>query len=144
MFFFFFSFTRILETFLRRNERASPAAAFPKSGSLIFSKEDLPACGRLRLRVQSQSPISPFCFALVLKGFEQKNKKRTRPPPKKNHLGNFLASKKNFPGWWWIQKPYKHHEAISTTEIFPLWPPFFRQRKVPHWSRAVYAVFFSV
>ena len=32
--------------------------------------------------------------------------------------------------------------AISTTEIFPLWPPFFLQRKVLHWSRAVYAFFY--
>ena len=54
----------------------------------------------------------------------------------------FLASKKNFPGRWWIQKPYKTRKTISTTEIFPLWTPFFLQRKVLHWSRAVYAVFF--
>ena len=38
--------------------------------------------------------------------------------------------------------PTKTRKTISTTEIFPLWPPFFRQRKVLHWSRAVYAFFF--
>ena len=32
---------------------------------------------------------------------------------------------------------------VPTTEIFPLWPPFFSEKKrVPHWSRAVY-IFFS-
>ena len=38
---------------------------------------------------------------------------------------DFLASKTNFPGRWWIQKPYQNQETISTTEIFPLWLPFF-------------------
>ena len=57
--------------------------------------------------------------------------------------GTFLASKRNFPGWWWIYKNLmKTRKAISTTEIFPLWPPFFRQRTVLHWSRAVYVFFF--
>ena len=36
----------------------------------------------------------------------------------------------------------KTRNTTSTTEIFPLWPPFFSQRKVLHWSRAVYAFFF--
>ena len=40
------------------------------------------------------------------------------------------------------KKPYKNQETTSTTEIFSLWPPIFRQRKVLHWSRAVYAFFF--
>ena len=57
----------------------------------------------------------------------QRRKKRTRPPPKENIWGAFLASKKSFPGRWWIQKPIKSGKTISTTEIFPLWPPFFRQ-----------------
>ena len=48
---------------------------------------------------------------------------------KKIFWRTFLASKKNFPGRWWIQKPNKNQETTSTTEIFPLWPPFFRQQK---------------
>ena len=38
----------------------------------------------------------------------QRRKKHTRPPPKINLSGKFLASKRNFPGRWWIQKPYKN------------------------------------
>ena len=41
----------------------------------------------------------------------------------------------NFPGWWWIQKPYKTRKIISTTEIFHLWPPYFSAKKFQHWSR---------
>ena len=45
---------------------------------------------------------------------------------KKIFWGTFLASKKNFPDRWWIQKPYENPmKTISTTEIFPLWPHFF-------------------
>ena len=35
--------------------------------------------------------------------------------------GTFLASKKNFPGRWWIRK--------HTTTIFPLWPQLFLAKK---------------
>ena len=28
-----------------------------------------------------------------------------------------------------MQIPYKYQQAISTTEIFPLWPPFFGKEK---------------
>ena len=35
----------------------------------------------------------------------------------------------------------KTRNTRSTTEIFPLWPSFFRQREVLHWSRVVYAFF---
>ena len=41
----------------------------------------------------------------------------------------FLASKKNFPGWWWIQKPYKnqenhiHHRNLSSVD------PIFSAKK---------------
>ena len=72
---------------------------------------------------------------------------RTRTPPekyreeksvhyhhrKKIFWRTFLASKRNFPDRW---------KNKSTTEFFSLWPPFSRQRKVLHWSRAVYAFFF--
>ena len=39
------------------------------------------------------------------------------------------------------KSPIKTRKAISTAEIYPLWPPFFSAKKVPHWSRAVYAFF---
>ena len=72
---------------------------------------------------------------------EQKIKKMYTTTTERKSFGElFLASKKNFPGRWWIQKPYENQETISTTEILPLWPPFFLQRKVLHWRRAVYAV----
>ena len=41
----------------------------------------------------------------------------------------FLASKKNFPGRWWIQNLIKTKKTISTAEIFPLWTPFFSAKK---------------
>ena len=56
--------------------------------------------------------------------------KRTRPPPKENHLGNFSGLKENFPGRWWIQKPYKnqenhiHHRNLSSVD-----PIFFCNEK---------------
>ena len=38
----------------------------------------------------------------------------------------FLASKRNFPGRWWIQTPYKNtRKTISTTKIFPQSTPIF-------------------
>ena len=49
----------------------------------------------------------------------------------------FLASTKT------DTKPYKAREAISTTKVFPLWPPFLlAKRKVPRWSWVVYGLFF--
>ena len=55
----------------------------------------------------------------------------------------FLASKKNFPGRWCIQKPYKNLEnPYLPLKSFLCGPHFFRQRKVLHCSRAVYAFFF--
>ena len=53
----------------------------------------------------------------------QRRRKRAQPPLKENLWRTFLASKKNFPGRWWIPKPYKSQETISTTEISPLWTP---------------------
>ena len=58
-------------------------------------------------------------------------KKRTRPPPKENLLGNFSGLKENFPGRWRIQKPYENQENHTTTEIFPRWPPFFGAKRSP-------------
>ena len=55
----------------------------------------------------------------------------------------FWPQRKTFQIGGGYRNPMKTRKAIPTTEIFPLWPPFFfRQRKVLHWSRAVYAFFF--
>ena len=73
----------------------------------------------------------------------EKKKAYTTTTERKIFWGTFLASKKNFPGRWWIPKPYKnqenriHHRNLSSVD-----PHFFLQRKVLHWSRAVYAFFF--
>ena len=73
----------------------------------------------------------------------QRRKKRTLPPPKENILENFSwAQRKTFQPGGRYKNPMKTRQAISTTEIFPLWAPFLRQRQVPHWSRAVYAFLF--
>ena len=72
---------------------------------------------------------------------------------KKIFWGTFLASKKNFPGRWWIQKPYENQKNhISTTGIFPLWPQFFSAKKssalqqggVCFFCPAIISFFFSV
>ena len=61
---------------------------------------------------------------------------------KKIFWRTFLASRKTFQAGGGYKNPIKTRKTISTTEIFPLWTPFFRQKKVLHWSRAVYAFFF--
>ena len=73
----------------------------------------------------------------------EERKKRTQPPPKEILLGNFSGLKEKLSRSVVDTKtPMKTRKTISTTEIFPLWTPFFRQRKVLHWSGAVYAFFF--
>ena len=59
-----------------------------------------------------------------------REKKRTLPPSKENHLENSSALK-IAPRQWWIQKPYKNKETISSTEIFPLCPPFLSAKRSP-------------
>ena len=54
----------------------------------------------------------------------------------------FWCQRKTFQAGGGYKNPIKIRKTISTTEIFPLWPPFFRQSKVLLWSRAVYAFFF--
>ena len=63
---------------------------------------------------------------------------------KKIFWTTFLASKKNFPRRWRIQKNLiKTRKAISTTEIFPLWTPFFSAKKSSALEQGgVYAFFF--
>ena len=61
---------------------------------------------------------------------EQRRKKRTQPPPKENLLENFSGRKEK------LSRPVvdtkilkKNKKTISTTEIFPLWTPFFSAKK---------------
>ena len=61
---------------------------------------------------------------------------------KKIFWGTFLASKKTFQASGGYKNPIKTRKTISTTEIFPLWTPFFLQRKVLHWSKVVYGFLF--
>ena len=62
---------------------------------------------------------------------------------KKMFWRTFLASRKNFPGRWWIQKPYTNQEShIHHRNLSSVDPIFFLQRNVLNWSRAVYGFFF--
>ena len=56
----------------------------------------------------------------------------------------FWPQRKTFQAGGGHKSPIKTRKAIFTTEIFPLGTPFFLQRKVLHWSRAVYGFFFPV
>ena len=90
--------------------------------------------------------MGPVHFTKVLQwetpNVWQRRKKRTQPPPKENLLENFFwPQRKTFQAGGGSKNPIKTRKAISTTEIFPLWTPFFLQRKVLHWSRAVYGFF---
>ena len=49
---------------------------------------------------------------------------------KKIFWGTFLASKKNFPSRWWIQKPYKNQESrIHHRDLSSVVPIFFCKEK---------------
>ena len=75
-------------------------------------------------------------FLIYVYGFFpllSKEEKRTRPPPTDNLLENLSGCNEK------LSRPVvdtktllKNRKTISNTEIFPLSPPFFRQRKVPH------------
>ena len=64
---------------------------------------------------------------------------------KKIFWRTFLAGKKNFPGRWWIQKPYKnqenhiHHRNLSSVD-----PIFFCKEKFCTGAGRLYAFFFPV
>ena len=72
-----------------------------------------------------------------------------RQPPEKKKTYTTTTERKSFGELFWPQRrtfqaggsyknPIKNQENHINHRIFPLWPPFFGQRKVPHWSRAVY------
>ena len=71
-------------------------------------------------------------FSLSLQGFIlQSRKKRTRPPPKENHLGKepFWPQRNSFQACGGYKNPIETKKTISATEIFPLRPPFFGKEK---------------
>ena len=60
---------------------------------------------------------------------------------RKKSFGNLFWSRiKHFQPSSGYKNPLKR-ETNSTTEIFPLWPPFLLAKKVPHWNRVVYGFF---
>ena len=76
----------------------------------------------------------PRCRPGLGRGFalppKQRRRKRTQPPPKENLLENFSGLKEK------LSRPVvdtktlkKTRRTISTTEIFPLWTPFFSAKR---------------
>ena len=65
-----------------------------------------------RGRATDQEKRGPTVVCLLFFPWTAKKKKRPRPPPKENLLGNFSGLNENFPGRWWIKtknktgKPY--------------------------------------
>ena len=127
-------FGSILSVFPRKKSKTQSSLNFLQSGPPKFSKSDF-------------SGLAPIRRVLNIVGcqFEgQRRKKRTRPPPpKENFWGNFSGCKerKTLQASGGYKNPIKTRKTISTTEISPLWPPFFSAKRSPHWSRAVYAFF---
>ena len=72
---------------------------------------------------------SRTCIAQRLHNQYREQKNVHNHHRKKIFWRTFLASKKNFPGWWWIQKPYKnqenhiHHRNLSSVD------PIFSAKK---------------
>ena len=104
------------------------------------------AVASLRGWVQVNFHVDPHCWSFSFFGFFQRRESVHDHHRKKIFWRTFLASKKNFPGRWWRPKPYKNLENHiyyqNLSSVAPFF--FFRQRKVLHWSRAVYAFFFPV
>ena len=76
-------------------------------------------------------------------GHFPENKKAYTTTTERKSFGELLCpQRKPFQAGGGYKNPMKTRKTISTTEIFPLWPPLCRQREVLHWSRAVHAFFF--
>ena len=89
--------------------------------------------------------MAPRTFARIhyLQLSREEKKAYTTTTERKSFGELFWSQRKTFQAGGGYKNPMKTRKTISTTEIFPLWPPFFfRQRKVLHWSRAVCAFFF--
>ena len=91
--------------------------------------------------VASPSPNSAPRTIAAPKGPEKK-RTYTTTTERKSFGELFLPQRKAFQAGGGYKNPIKTRKTISTTEISPLWTPFFLQRKVLHWSKAVYGFFF--
>ena len=61
---------------------------------------------------------------------KSKEEKSVHDHHRKNFFGvTFLASKKTFQASGGYKNPVRTRKTISTTEIFPLWPPLFSAKK---------------
>ena len=90
-------------------------------------------------------PPSPVPSEERRKKKDLQRRKRTLPPPKGNLLENFLASKKNSQAKGRCKNPIKARKrTYLPPKSFLCGPHFLRQRRVPHWSRAVYVFFVPV
>ena len=78
-----------------------------------------------------------------LNGVISEKKKAYTTTTERKSFGELFWPKRNFPGRWWIQKPYKNQENhIYHRNLSSVAPFLLGQRKVLHWSRAVYAFLF--
>ena len=60
----------------------------------------------------------------------REEKKRTQPPTERKSFGElFSPQRKTFQAGGGYENPIKTRKATSTTEIFPLWAPFFSAKK---------------
>ena len=92
----------------------------------------------------SRDTFSDSIAKLFRACFPEKTKAYTTTTEGKSFGELFWPQRKTFQVGGGYKNPMETRKTISTTEIFPLWPPFFRQRKVLHWSRVVNAFFFPV
>ena len=89
-------------------------------------------------------PSFPMGANLETKKTLQRIKTYTTSTERQSFGELFWPQRQTFQVGGGYKNPMKPKKAISATEIFPLWPPFFSAKKVLHWSRAVYAFFFPV
>ena len=115
----------------RGRENKGPPDIHPKSFSLKGPK----LCSVLSIGVIGKSALEIAQFLRrnfwMISGVPAQRRKNINDHHRKKIIwGTFLASKKNFPGRWWIQKPGSriYHRNLSSVT------PIFWQRKVPHWQ----------
>ena len=80
----------------------------------------------------AQSDSASLCDVIIdsrfmsLAALRKPDAERTQPPPKEKLLENFSGLKENFPGRWWIQKPYKNPaKPYPPPKSFLCGPHFF-------------------
>ena len=140
---------RVLRRVLRRGSKKGLSRRRLEGRSTPFREYDpVGVCPR-------KEPPTPKISALLRKRpvlrranfvlTTEKKKAYTTTTERKSFGELFWPQKKTFRVSGGYKIPMKAGKTISTTEISPLWPPFFFwPKKVLHWSRAVYAFFFPV